>query len=119
MRVAKYPLAVAMSLVLSVMLLCSQICDFNCSLYGCSALSPTKTSESANAHARCHQQNENTKPQEHRDSQQCAGHFDATALLSSSQNSVYTPSPISFALALIPEPLPLFNSSQRLALQCL
>ncbi|HEY9232783.1 MAG TPA: hypothetical protein VIS78_11575 [Blastocatellia bacterium] len=118
MRVAKYPLAVAVSLVVSVMLLCSQLCDFNCSLYGCASLAPVKATEHAEAHSHCHSHQGNTRPQPHQGSQPCAGHFDANALLSSSANSTPSLHPILFAPPLTAEPLASFSASlERLALR--
>src|SRR5581483_10678196 len=116
MRVAKYPLAVVVSLVVGVMLLGSQLCDFNCSLNGCALSAPVKTAEQAHAH--CHRHPGNPTPQPQQGSQPCAGHFDASALLSASASSIPASHPISFAPPLVDAPLASFDASlERLALR--
>ena len=117
MGVAKYSLAAGLSLILTVGLLCSQICAFNCSLYGCALSSPTRDSASHDEHAACHQHKENKAPQKHNGSHQCAGHFDALAL-GSSGNSANTFHQIPSAHIPITEPALFFNASaKRLVVQ--
>ena len=110
MGIAKYPLALALSLVLIAGLLCSQICAFNCAFYGCCISSPVPASENTNEHAHCHQHKENTAPQKHNDSHQCAGHFDAVALVSSG-TSAYRLHQIPSIDALIIQASLFFNTS--------
>ncbi|HJQ26124.1 MAG TPA: hypothetical protein VKA60_19555 [Blastocatellia bacterium] len=118
MRVAKYPLAVAVSLIVGVMLLGSQLCDFNCSLNGCASQAAAKTAERTDAHAHCHRHQGRPTPQPQQGSQPCAGHFDANALLSASASSTPTPHPLSFAPPLVAAPLASFDASlERLALR--
>lgn len=115
MRVAKYPLAVAVSFIVGVMLLGSALCDFNCSLNGCAVAPAAKRTD---AHANCHRHPGNTRRQPQQGSQTCAGHFDANALLSASASSTQTPQPITFAPPLVATPLAPFDASlERLALR--
>ena len=107
MRVAKYLSAPALSLVLVVGLLGSQICAFNCSLYGCSVPSPVQTSANSSEHSHCHQRQKTTAPQKHNGSPQCAGHFDAVAL-ASSRSSAYKSYQIPSADSLIIQTSPSF-----------
>ena len=112
MGVAKYPLALALSLVLIAGLLCSQMCDLNCAFYGCSISSAAPNSENTNEHAHCHQHKKGSVPQKHNDSHQCSGHFDAV-LLGSSGSSAYTLHQIPSANALETAPSIFFNPSPQ------
>ena len=117
MGVAKYLSGPALSFILVVGLLCSQICAFNCSFYGCSISSPIPTSENLSEHGHCHQHKENTVPHKRDDSPQCPNHFDAVSL-GSSKISVYKSHQGPSADVLIIHPSLTFNaSSERQAVQ--
>src|SRR5437763_16807773 len=90
MRATKCPLAVLASMVLIAGLLCSQICDLNCAINGCSLSSPVKAAEQSSEHAHCHQHKQNPKPQERGHSRECPGHFDALTLPSPFVASAYS-----------------------------
>jgi hypothetical protein len=64
MRATKYPSAVLASAVLIARLLCAQMCDINCALYGCSLSSPAKAADESSEPSHCHQHKENLRPQE-------------------------------------------------------
>ena len=112
MGVVKYLGGPALSLVLVAGILCAQICAFNCSFYGCSISSSVPISENTNEHEHCHQHKENTAPQKHNDSPQCAGHFDAAAL-ASSRKSAYTSTQLLAVDALIVQSPLSFNPSPK------
>ena len=118
MAVAKYSLAAGLSLILTFGLLSSQICAFNCSLYGCTSSSPTRGSANPDEHAACHQHKDNKAPQKHHDSHQCAGHFFDSVALSSSASSANAFHQIPSAHVPITEPALLLNlPAQRHAVQ--
>jgi hypothetical protein len=84
MKPARNPLVMPLMILLSAGLLCSQICDFNCSVYGCSSSTFTKASAEPHQDGHCHQHE--SKPvtqgnggQEHGQSPACPGHFDLMA----------------------------------------
>jgi hypothetical protein len=84
---AKSQLIVSLMMFLVAGLLCSQICDFNCSFYGCSVATSTKASD-AGQESHCHNHQpqpepEKKSPQDHDQSPTCPGHFDLTALSAS------------------------------------
>jgi hypothetical protein len=82
MQTAKYSLAVAMSFVLIAWLLCSQVCDLNCTVYGCSisASAPTEAPKSSAPHSHCHNHDSKQAPQsKQRQAPSCPGHFDIAA----------------------------------------
>ncbi len=117
MGVAKYPLALALSLVLIAGLLCSQICALNCAFYGCSLSASSKKSENAGTHAHCHQPKDNQSPQNHNDSHPCPGHFDSVAV-SATSASAHTLNNAACADALIAERFLIANHSvERLRAQ--
>src|SRR4051812_32729933 len=111
MRVAKYPLAVIVSLLLVAVPVCAQICDLNCSFYGCSLPASASAAKNSGEHAACHQHKPHKKAPEHKGSSQCAGHSDVTALRSSTASSTGTPPSVADASALITAPLSLFHPS--------
>jgi hypothetical protein len=90
MRATKYPLAVLASVVLIAGLLCAQICDINCTLYGCALSSPVKAADESSEHSHCHEHKENPRPQERGHSRECPGHFDSTTLPSPFVVSAYS-----------------------------
>jgi len=111
MRVAKYPLAVVFALILIAAPVCAQICDLNCSFYGCSLSSSASSAEKSDEHAACHQHKPHKKAPARKGSTECAGHSDVTALRSSTASSTGTPPSVADASALISAPLSLFHPS--------
>lgn len=119
MTAVRRSLALVVLLLLTVSVLCSQICDFNCAFYGCSLSSPVKASEDRGEHASCHHHKTQTRtPQKRNDSHQCPGHFDGAAVLSSRAISGHTLCRVFDAPALVGAPLlPLKPSRDAVAIQ--
>jgi hypothetical protein len=90
MQPVRYLVALLVSSLLVAGLLCSQICDFNCSFYGCSLSSPLKASEESSEDTHCHQHKQAPEPQEKNSPSQCPGHFNAFALPSPPVTSAFS-----------------------------
>jgi len=79
MEIPRHRLVLAISSLVIAGLFWSQVCDFNCTVYGCSTSSTATAHQSGDAHACCHRHNSHdTSPSPH-DSRACAGHFDSIA----------------------------------------
>jgi hypothetical protein len=109
MRAAKYPLAVVFALLLMALPICAQICDLNCSFYGCSLAAPGSASQSAGEEPACHKHKSHGQAPDHKRSTGCAGHADVMALRASVTTSASPPPTV--VGALVPGPLASFRSS--------
>lgn len=109
MRAARYPLAIVFAWLLIALPICAQICDLNCSFYGCALASTANASQKADELPACHKHKPHGQAPERKSSTNCAGHADVLALRSSITTSIgATPLVVS---ALIAAPLAPFHFS--------
>jgi hypothetical protein len=91
MRAAKFPLAIVFALLLIALPICAQVCDLNCSFYGCALATSTNTSQETDAQPPCHKHKSHGQAPVHKHTTNCAGHTDVMALRSSISASASAP----------------------------
>ena len=111
MRAARVSLAIVFAVLLIALPICAQVCDLNCSFYGCSLAASTDASHEADAQPPCHKHQSHSQAPDHKRSTNCAGHTDVMALRSSIATSVTTP--LMSVGALTAAPLVAFRSAPQ------
>lgn len=87
MQPARYKLALVVAIALLAGLFYSQVCDLNCTFYGC-RLPTTSEAKQGDQAGHCHEQQPKPAPPEPDNSPDCPAHSELSALISTTTISV-------------------------------